>query len=106
MTWVPAFAFVALACFFFQKAVRRNARQSWSWGRGGGGVPVSRWGYACWAATFLSIAFIVHASTRPPVEAVAAFFVCFACTLAAGFFDTRRHERTRRAQERARGSSG
>ena len=98
-TWVPGILFASLGGFFLQKAARPGAKQSWSWGRGGGPVPVSRWGYASWAATFFSIAFVVTRAPTPPMAAVAVFFLCFLAMLAVGFVDTHRYDKNRRALE-------
>jgi hypothetical protein len=95
-TWVPGFLFVVLGCFFLQKATRRGAKRSWAWGRGGGAVPVSRWGYASWAACFFAIAWIVSRAPEPPIAAVAVFLVCFLTTLAIGFVDTHRYNKSKR----------
>jgi len=95
-TWVPGFLFALLGCFFLQKAVRRGAKQSWSWGRGGGPVPVSRWGYACWAASFFTIAYIVSHGPSVHPAAVVTFLVCFFATLGVGFLDTRRYNKDQR----------
>jgi hypothetical protein len=80
-TWVPDLLFVYLGCFFLQKAIRRGAKQSWSWGRGGGPVAVSRWGYASWAASFFAIAFIITQAPKPPPASVALLMACFLTTL-------------------------
>jgi Flp pilus assembly protein TadB len=92
---LPALLFVLLGFFFLQKAVRPGARQSWSWGRGGGPVPVSRWGYAAWAATFFAIALVMAHGPRPSIAAVALFIVCFLATLGVGFIDTHRYRKDR-----------
>jgi hypothetical protein len=89
----PVFLFGLLAAFFLQKAVRPGAKQSWSWGRGGGPVAVSRWGYACWAATFCSIAFLFAHGSSPPMAAVAVLAACFLATLGAGCVDTYRYKK-------------
>jgi hypothetical protein len=98
-TWVPVFLFVLLGCFFLQKAIRRGAKHSWSWGRGGGIVPVSRWGYASWAACFFAIAFIVGRAPKPPIASVAVLMLCFLTTLVIGFVDTHHHHKARRSSE-------
>jgi len=105
-TWVPGCLFVALGLFFLQKAIRSGARQSWSWGRGGGPVPVSRWGYACWAACFFAIAAILGYGPRPPMAAVVVFLLCFVATLGVGFVDTYRYEKARRHREPPRQRRG
>lgn len=101
-TWIPVLPFALLGVFFLQKALRAGARQSWSWGRGGGAVPVSRWGYACWAATFFAIAAIGAHAPRPPMTIVAALIVCFLATLGAGFVDTRRYRKAREDRDPGR----
>lgn len=101
-TWVPGFLFGLLGLFFLQKAIRPGAKQSWSWGRGGGPVPVSRWGYGSWAATFFVVAFIVTHGPRLPVASVFLFFVCFLVTLVVGFVDTHRYNKARRLSEPSR----
>lgn len=95
-TFVPGLLFALLGCFFLQKAIRPGAKQSWSWGRGGGPVPVSRWGYASWAVTFFSVAAIVARAPEPPMAFVVVFFVCFLAVLCAGFVDTHRYDESRR----------
>lgn len=100
--WVPAFLFALLGCFFLQKSIRPGAKQSWSWGRGGGPVPVSRWGYASWAASFFAISVIVMHAPEPPMAAAAVFMACFLAMLAVGFIDTQRHEKARRHSDSRR----
>jgi phosphatidylglycerophosphate synthase len=97
--WVPAFLFALLGFFFLQKAIRPGAQQSWSWGRGGGSVPVSRWGYACWAATFFAIASILSHALRPPMAGVVVFLICFLITMGVGFVDTYRYNKAQRSLE-------
>jgi hypothetical protein len=98
-TWVPSLLFVYLGCFFLQKAIRRGAKQSWSWGRGGGPVAVSRWGYASWAASFFAIAFIITQAPKPPPASVALLMACFLTTLGVGCLDTHRHNKAQRTSE-------
>lgn len=98
-TWVPISLFTLLGCFFLQKAIRRGAKQSWSWGRGGGPVAVSRWGYAAWAASFFAIAFIIAHAPRPPLVSVALLMACFLATLGVGCLDTHRYNKAKRASE-------
>ena len=104
-TWVPGLLFAFLGCFFLQKAIRPGAKQTWSWGRGGGAVPLSRWGYASWAAAFLSIAVIIVRAPNPPLALVVGFFVSFFAMLAAGFFDTRRYNNLQRTRNSNRDQS-
>jgi hypothetical protein len=98
-TWVPGLPFALLGLFFLQKAIRPGARQSWSWGRGGGPVPVSRLGYACWAATFFAIGVIVAHAPKPPLAAVVAFTIFCLATLGVGFVDTYRYKRSQPVEE-------
>jgi len=98
-TWTPGFLFVLLGCFFLQKAVRPAAKQSWSWGRGGGPVPVSRWGYASWAASCFAVALIIAQAPEPPMASVLAFLACFLALLGMGFIDSRRYHKTRRVPD-------
>lgn len=98
-SWVPVGLFALAGVFFLQKAIRPDARQSWSWGRSGGSVPLSRGSYACCAATFFSIAMIVHRAPEPPMTTIIAFALCFLALLGAGYFDTRRYRETQRLEE-------
>jgi Flp pilus assembly protein TadB len=93
---MPALLFAVLGCFFLQKAIRRGAKQSWSWGRGGGAVPVSRWGYASWAITCFAIAVVITHPTAPPAASVLLLLAGFVASLVLGFVDTRRYHRTHR----------
>ena len=98
-SWVPVGLLVLVGVFFLQKAIRPKAKQSWSWGRSGGSVPLSRGSYACCAATFFSIAMVVDRAPEPPLSTIIAFMFCFLALLGAGFFDTRRYNRTQRLRE-------
>ena len=98
-TWAPGFLFALLGCFFLQKALRPGAKQSWSWGRGGGPVPVSRWGYASWAVAFFSVAVIVTHAPRPPMASVVVLMASFLAMLGVGFVDTHRYNKTRRTPD-------
>jgi uncharacterized protein YneF (UPF0154 family) len=98
-TWVPVCLLALLGFFLLQKAIRPGAKQSWSWGRSGGSVPLSRGSYACCAATLFSIAMIVHRAPEPPMVTIVTFMLCFLAVLGAGFFDTRRYNETQRLQE-------
>lgn len=98
-SWVPGFLFALLGCFFLQKAMRRGAKQSWGWGRVGGPVPVSRWGYASWAACFFAVAFIVTHAPEPPMASVAIFLACFLATLVIGFLDAHRYRKAKQTSE-------
>jgi len=104
-TWIPSLLFAALGCFFLQKAVRRGAKQSWTWGRSGGEVPISRWGYAAWAMAFFSIAVIVAHPRQPPIESIVVFLASFVAIMAAGVRDTCRYNRARRGSAE-RGPAG
>lgn len=97
-TWVPVLLFAALGFFFLQTAIRRGSKQSWAWGRGGGLVALSRRSYACVAATFFSISFILAHAPSPPMESVVLFLVCFLAALCTGFIDTYRYHKTQRLQ--------
>ncbi|MBW2543674.1 MAG: hypothetical protein JRF15_16455 [Deltaproteobacteria bacterium] len=98
-SWIPICLLALVGAFFLQKAIRPGAKQSWSWGRSGGCVPLSRGSYACCAATFFSIALIVIRAPEPPMIAIIAFALCFLALLGAGYFDTRRYREAQRREE-------
>lgn len=81
--------FAVLGVLSLQKAVRRNARRRWAWGRVGSGPPLTRRSYAIWGAAFLAIAWVLVEAPRPSRWAAAALVLCFLLILAAGFADAR-----------------
>lgn len=65
-------------------------------------VPLSRGSYACIAATFFSISLLVANGNKPKLAYVVGFFICFFCTLGAGFLDTYRYRKTQRLRDSRR----
>lgn len=85
--------FVALGCFFLQKALRREIPRSWGWGRSGEAAPLSRTSYGVWGTTFLVIAALL--ATAPDVTAipVALLAACLLALAVAGARDVRAERR-------------
>jgi len=100
--WVPVALFVLLAVFFLQKAVRTRARRTWSWGRVGGQVPLSRAGYAIWGFTFAVVALLLALAPKPPLALGALLVLCVPAIMAVGCSDTRAY---RRANEQEQSST-
>jgi len=88
VSWLPVLGFVALGTFFLQKAVRRTAKRTWSWGRGGSGPPLSRRSYAVCGVGFMAIAWVLREAPHPSVSAVAALMLSFVLMLGSGFADS------------------
>jgi hypothetical protein len=65
-------------------------------------APISRWGYAAIAITFLDIAALLAWSPRPPKILVIVFFGCLIIMGAAGFLDTRAYRCSRGDSPRKR----
>jgi hypothetical protein len=100
MDWVPIAGFGALGGFFVQKALRRGAKRTWAWGRGGSGPPLSRAAYGIWGITFICIAVVLAFAPRPPLGALLAFGLCFFALAVVGIADTRAYRRRRSTPRR------
>lgn len=89
--WPTFLLFGALAGNFLYKATVRSASRTWSWGRGGGTVPLSRFSYAVWGLTFVYIMALtgVRWQTQPPI-AFGGLLCCFIAVIVAGMIDSYR----------------
>jgi hypothetical protein len=86
--WLPVAAFVLLGVVFFDKALRRGARRTWTWGRVRGGASLSRKSYAIWGTTFFAITFAVARVSKPGIIAGIAIGLCLISIIVSGFADT------------------
>jgi len=86
-SWVPTCLFALLAVYFLQKAVRRNAPQTWGWGRGGGEVPLSRASYAVIGVSFLDIGAMLAYDGQPPIALMIVLLLGFIAMLVMGTRD-------------------
>jgi len=85
---VPMCLFASLGIYFLLKAVRRNSRRTWGWGRGGGEVPLSRLSYGIWGVIFLDIAVMLAHDGPPPGATIVILLAGFVAMIAAGTRDT------------------
>ncbi len=96
MRWIPILGLVLLAAVLLDKALRRDARRTWSWGRGGGTVPLSRAAYGVWGITVLCTAWVLAQAPHPGPLAALALAGCLIAIAVVGISDHRAQRRARR----------
>jgi|GEM_PF-2186862 len=85
--------FAALGIHLLVHALRPRARRTWSWGRGGGSVGLSRVSYAIVGMTLLLAGAVLFTGPHPPLLLAALLLASVLGVIVSGIVDTRRARR-------------
>ena len=101
-SWTPQLIFIGLSIFFLFKGLVPSASRTWSWGKVGGKVPLSRTSYCVCGLAFLNIAALISSGPKPPLLLAGLFMGFFLAVIAMGLLDTWVYRRKQKLKEESK----